>query len=475
MGNFATIFGFLFSFLLLMMIIPGLLFLYEREVDAKVSDLKNYESNLVFESQRIEVVNFFYSLGRVYVDFCNGGSQEIFLSSQAGSLDVCFDVFCKDEFVERRGFFLKDYFLFDDYSFVESGEEGVFYFLFDDLFNLSVKFVSCNGVSQSYDLDLDRLSWSDLSYGSRERFVFENDEDKFWNQSYNLVVNESSLDFDFSLENKRDLSFVWDLEENNLILGLSFDEYSQSLQDFSKLDNRVYLGGNRIKARTDPLEVDGVFFSGLSFDGVRQYSKVSENLGLVVEDELSVCAFVKWNSSDDANSLQNVFTNGAWHNAVRIVNDGSLNDGKVLFELSVDSKMKYLYSDSRIDENWHLICAVYDANNMKIYIDDKLDSVLQVEGQIDSVLASNYVGSESIFGYFFNGVIDELKVFNTALSLEQVKNVFYNRPLLEKLDFRILEYDEVSKYASFQIDLPFVEARESANFYMYFDKEDVVS
>ena len=74
-------------------------------------------------------------------------------------------------------------------------------------------------------------------------------------------------------------------------------------------------------------------------------------------------------------------------------------------------------------DTWHHITYTYDGHNQKIYIDGILDNTQADEGgAIDTGTNDLYIGRGSINSntYFFNGLIDEVKIYNTALTQEEI-------------------------------------------------------
>ena len=154
---------------------------------------------------------------------------------------------------------------------------------------------------------------------------------------------------------------------------------------------------------------------------------------LTINDKISYVTWIKLkdpNYIGNSDKLENIFTNQTWKNALRYTEKGYDNNGnesnKILFQLSINGNEKYLYSNTSInDTDWHHIAAVYDGKYMRIYIDGNEDANLSVNGQIDTDNADNIIAGE--YGdYYFNGYIDELKVFDGALSSDKVESIYNN-------------------------------------------------
>ena len=73
------------------------------------------------------------------------------------------------------------------------------------------------------------------------------------------------------------------------------------------------------------------------------------------------------------------------------------------------------------DNNWHLATVTYDTNNnLSIYINDVIEA-----SKIETDLPA-YKNNNLFIGKYFNGTIDEFKVYQEALSLEQIQSHYNN-------------------------------------------------
>lgn len=209
-------------------------------------------------------------------------------------------------------------------------------------------------------------------------------------------------------------------------------------------------------AGTCPQEVTGMFGKALQFDGVNdQLSKTRpEGLSWQITDSFSVEAWVKIPADNDCSSVDGdgkkvsnqVFigrykdspTNyTSWWLGCGWEKPGgsSGGDAYAIFHIrdSVTSTGKGLsvFSDVPINDNkWHHIVGVYDgtAKQMRIYVDRKLS------GTLSTNFSGNIVTSQrlqfgtytiaDIPGYFYKGILDEVAVYNRALTLTEINAPF---------------------------------------------------
>jgi len=168
--------------------------------------------------------------------------------------------------------------------------------------------------------------------------------------------------------------------------------------------------------------VQGKFGSALSFDGVDDYAFAGNNsLYNFGTGNFSISTWIKTTSvgvgsyAGIVNNYKNPgFTNGWWIQQ-------QVSTGYILFGWSGSS---YLTGTKSInDGNWHHIMAVRDGDrNIKTYIDGVIDinGVVATGGSVGTNLLE--IGGHYNNGWrFFNGLIDDVKIYNYARTADQVK------------------------------------------------------
>ncbi|MEW6380156.1 MAG: LamG domain-containing protein [bacterium] len=175
----------------------------------------------------------------------------------------------------------------------------------------------------------------------------------------------------------------------------------------------------------------GIANSAYGFDGVDDYIEVLDHSSLDIEKDISITGWIKVSA-----------VTSEW---LGILNKAD-HDGNDTFEICINSG-KYLHfplnfqfsgriaynSDSGIFEEgeWHFFAVIYDGPHVNIYIDGTLN---QSYTSTNETLRSNdqnlIIGAEKEFyngPHHFNGVIDDIRIYNRALSESEVI-VLYNPP-----------------------------------------------
>jgi hypothetical protein len=113
---------------------------------------------------------------------------------------------------------------------------------------------------------------------------------------------------------------------------------------------------------------------------------------------------------------------------------------KLAFTLYNGSTGENLMSDDSINFNeWFLFVATWDGTTKRIFINGKDQSTTQtLTGNINAYF--NYIGREG--GNFFNGLIDEVQIYNVAISESEIEqnylsglNNLYAKGLITELEY----------------------------------------
>jgi len=83
---------------------------------------------------------------------------------------------------------------------------------------------------------------------------------------------------------------------------------------------------------------------------------------------------------------------------------------------------------------WYHLAMTYDGATLKLYVNGQLKNSVAVTGKL-SVNARNLsIGSDNASQKFFNGFIDDVKIFGTALSQTEIQSSFQNQVVVSDQD-----------------------------------------
>ena len=169
--------------------------------------------------------------------------------------------------------------------------------------------------------------------------------------------------------------------------------------------------------------------SGALIDGKKgQVITVKDDPALNVTKQLSIVTWVKWNKG------------GVVHGELRqwpmIVNKVPINAAYLMFldtgdatnsaKPSIAFRMKgpgTVYSKVTVkDDTWYHSAGTYDGKSIKIYIDGEFSNELPASGDIATTADVLTIGADKgAVGNRFDGIIDEVGIFNRALTADEVK------------------------------------------------------
>ncbi len=169
---------------------------------------------------------------------------------------------------------------------------------------------------------------------------------------------------------------------------------------------------------------EGRYGGALSFDGVDDHVDLGGGIGQSFT-EITVMAWVK-TSMPTASDWGCIIERGGW-------NTGEFGLFKIQGSDSVRWQAYDLgYVDGHRpinDGRWHHIAGVYDGSKLLIYIDGELDNSISVSGVIAQDAEHTYLGARLGGSLFLNGIIDEVVIYNRALSAQEIWEIYSRGPV----------------------------------------------
>ena len=188
--------------------------------------------------------------------------------------------------------------------------------------------------------------------------------------------------------------------------------------------------------------VKGKYGGALSFDGVDDYVEVPDSPSLDITDAITIELWV------------NPTTLGDWDLMVHKINaygigysfvdyPGILGDrGK--FEFHILKSLTDYWTcgnsvSSPIPGNWYHVIGTFNGTQHKIYVNGNLEGTVSYTGPFYTTDYPFIFGGyfyhiipthpqEYLQKYLFNGIIDEVRIYNRALSAEEVKDYYEQCP-----------------------------------------------
>jgi len=141
------------------------------------------------------------------------------------------------------------------------------------------------------------------------------------------------------------------------------------------------------------------------------------------------------------NITGNQLSLSVWFKLSEIGDDGCFIFDRTKYVVRIDQLGKLLFgiynpdwsyanidwTNRIIDTDWHNLINTYDGSIMKMYLDGELLGTSEASGNLRSTTSDVYIGNQSSIN-FFNGRIDEVAIYNRALTVQEVSKVYNTTP-----------------------------------------------
>jgi hypothetical protein len=192
-----------------------------------------------------------------------------------------------------------------------------------------------------------------------------------------------------------------------------FDEGTGEIaEDSSEKGNDGEIFGN-------PKWVDGKFGEALEFDG-QSYVKVPDDGSLDITEAITIALWIQPSSlagwqymvAKGYDNCYQIDSNSDWngHLMLRIYTPGATELlGPAVADLETGT--------------WYHLAAVYDGSEMRFYVDGELNNSAAKTGNITPNDDDLYIAQDAINQEYFHGIIDEVAIFNVALTEDNIKSI----------------------------------------------------
>jgi len=182
---------------------------------------------------------------------------------------------------------------------------------------------------------------------------------------------------------------------------------------------RDSVGGNDGILHGGPVWVDGYFGGALKFDGMDDYVSIKHNTIFDLCDAITIAAWIRVDTFDK--EWQTILAKGdsTW----RMARNGT-SDALEFAANRLDTLWVVRGKIGVYDGRWHHAAGVYDGTKAYLYVDGELDNSVEAPISINTDTYDVYIGANAEMpGRQWNGLIDEVAIFDEALSEVEIKQM----------------------------------------------------
>jgi hypothetical protein len=205
-----------------------------------------------------------------------------------------------------------------------------------------------------------------------------------------------------------------------------------SLKGSLLADKTPYENDGTIYGATFTTDRKGKANSAMSFDGVNDYINCGNGASLNITDKITISAWVKpVGPHEDGYG-------GIWHDGAGSTRNRILlaNDGALLAQYIIGGVYASCQTSSGVIplNTWKQVIFTYNGSEIAFFVDGVKKSSTLANGGISPSSGNRQIGWGHGETYHFNGLIDDVRIYNRALSETEIKTLYnsYNPKIVMK-------------------------------------------
>ncbi|MCK4342411.1 MAG: LamG domain-containing protein [Phycisphaerae bacterium] len=169
----------------------------------------------------------------------------------------------------------------------------------------------------------------------------------------------------------------------------------------------------------------GISGSALDFHGWDDYAKVLDSASLRFDDTRAF-TLVAWVQRRDYFGRQVEYVVNKGIDSIHEEGYALIPGARVKFAVGDGTNRYYVSGYSIGFDDWHHVAGVWDHGTMRLYIDGVDEASADVSITIAYTSTSLYIGNNYWEDHGFRGLIDEVRIYERALSEDEVLDLYWN-------------------------------------------------
>jgi hypothetical protein len=169
----------------------------------------------------------------------------------------------------------------------------------------------------------------------------------------------------------------------------------------------------------------GIPNSAYYFDGLNDYIRIPNHDSLNFQESMTVNFWM--NVAELYTREAFPISHGSWENRWKVsIVSTPTSEHKLRWTIKCTTGTIDLDTETQLTiNNWHNYTVFYDGSDFEIYIDGELDNFSPWSGSILTTTIDLTIGQmlPNNSSYNFKGIIDDIRIFNYGLSVEEIENL----------------------------------------------------
>lgn len=177
---------------------------------------------------------------------------------------------------------------------------------------------------------------------------------------------------------------------------------------------------------------DGNANSAYSFDGIDDNINLDDKFDTF--QEMTIAAWIKMNTSTPETNGFGIVTKHKDESAqseksfaMTILRSGDdiVDANKILARFYGSSGDVSVYSnEALVPNNWYFVTSIFNNGDVELYVDGQLQDSATSSIILQDSPTATLIGDNNTYDHPFNGIIDEVRIYNRALSESEVLELF---------------------------------------------------